>query len=636
MSLIAAVCDRRGSPVDPAHAEHLARTGLLLRPSRSSVWTEGAVGLAARQFAHTLAFGEPLQPLASRFRGCMVLLDGRFDNHAEVAQELARHGACRAGAHDAEILAAAYETWGPDCAARLHGEFAWIVWDRRRNRFVAARDAFGLRPLYYGFAGDRLVCGSQIDQVQAVVRDEALSEDFLGDYFVQSYVRPALTPYAAIRRLPPAHRLVLEDGHTRIERYWDLDDAPKLRLADRREYVECFGALFDEAVRTQLRTTGGPVWADLSGGLDSSSITCVAAAHLQREGGGVDEKRFATLSWTAEETRGDDDVGLQREVADRYGLVNHRISADEHHAFQDLVEAARYWDEPAEETFSYPLQREGARLVARHGVHALLRGVGAECVVLSEREPPLHLADLLRERKLGTWYRQMLLWQRALREPLLVMTGKYTLKPLLRPGNISTGAFTRRLGSYDWLSSGFRRRAGIEFRKREPWQPQRFRAAADQWQYEQLAHAAGYTRPGMMHKSCDVRLPFLYRPLVEYAFRVPWMEKVQPGTYKQLLRDAMQGVVPERVRTWRRKIGATRTTHRALDLEFDALRDLLRESRLHDAGIVDARAVERELDLLRYGAHRFTSGLLRPIAVEAWLRARETAVPEVRAHAVPA
>jgi asparagine synthase (glutamine-hydrolysing) len=636
MSLIGAICDRRGQPVDPALTERLASAGVLLRPSRTATLTEGCIGLAVEQFAHTLRCGDPPQPVASRFRGSLVLLDGRFDNRDDVVRELGGRGACEADAHDAELLAAAYDTWGPDCAARLHGEFAWIVWDRIRNRLVAARDAFGLRPLYYGFAGDRLVCGSQIDQVQAAVRDPALSEDFLADYFVHSYVRPALTPYAAIRRLPPAHRLVLEEGRLRVERYWDLEDAPKLNLPDRRDYVEGFRALFEEGVRRQLRSAGGPVWADLSGGLDSSSITCVAATHLRDAPGDVDAERFATLSWVAEQTRGDQDASLQREVVERFGLVNHRLSADEHHAFQEPVEAARYWDEPAAETFSYALQRQGAELVARHGVSALLRGVGAECVVLSEREPPLHLADLLRERRIGRWYRETLVWQRALGEPLLVMLGKYVLKPLLRPGTISTGAFSRWPATSDWLSDGFKQRTGLRHRKAEPWQPRRFRSAADQWQYEQLAHVAGYTRPGVMHKCCDVRMPFLYRPLVEFGFRLPWTEKVQPGTYKQLLRDAMEGTVPERVRTWRKKIGATRTVHRALDLEFDSLRGLLRDSRLHDAGILDARAVEREMDLLRYGAHGFTSGLLRPAAVEAWLRARETSAPTARAHAVPA
>ena len=613
MSLITGIFCAKERPLVARLLERMNRAGVLLRNDRGAFHLAGGAGLGVRQFHDD---GSPLQPEANPQGTRRIVLDGRIDNRDEIARLL---DLPRERRSDAAVVLAAYDAWGPEGVSRLLGDFAWVLWDGVARRLVAARDVLGLRPLFYLEDSGLVALASQIDQLLATARVsiDDLDPAFIADYFVAGKSVPEATPYRQIRSVPPAHLLIADEGGSRLHRYWDLEDRPKLVYRDPREYPEHFASLFKEAVRVQCRSAGGPVWCDLSGGLDSSSIACVAAQELE----GLEASgRLATLSVVFDRAKGSDERRWAQTVIDQYDLENHQISGDDDFSLETLTSGLRFWDLPCLEAFlSYGVHCRIVSRLRRRGVEALLKGLGAESVILGEAVPPLHLADLLRSGRVRRCFSELLRWQEHLREPLLTVLGRHGLRPLLMPRTLTVPTYG---GPPAWVDPEFARRMKITSRSGRAWFPRRFRSATDQWQYEQLRRLTSSLHPGCLHKVCDVRMPFLYRPLVEFAMRVPWDHKVELGTNKPLLRRAMRGILPEAIRTRRQLVSGNPAVHQALRKQWPAINQFIDSSRLAAMGFVNRRALRCEAALARQGATHFLAGLLRPLALEAWLRAR--------------
>ncbi len=230
--------------------------------------------------------------------GVVIAADVRLDNRADLLQALAADTA----ALDADLLRLAYLRWGADCGLHLKGDFAFVLWDERRSRWFAAVDRMGTRPLYYtripldigGEYSSTLAFASEIKALMALpgVRKRArLNDAFLADWLTFRYLDSSSTVYADIFALPPAHTLILDveatqrkdaaSGQLRIQRYWHYDLNAQLDLRDDRAYADAFRQVFLQAVQERARTPY-PIGANLSGGLDSSSIVAMLQ-HLHDE-----------------------------------------------------------------------------------------------------------------------------------------------------------------------------------------------------------------------------------------------------------------------------------------------------------------------------------------------------------------
>jgi asparagine synthase (glutamine-hydrolysing) len=221
-----------------------------------------------------LAFAETgrVTPLYVSERGRFaVLADARIDNRPELAGRVGRP----ADAPAAELVGAAYERWGTDCATELEGDFAVIVWDWGRRRLVAARDRLGIRPLFYEQSPNGVLIASDVEQIVVASgspprpHPEQVLDDLLWDYRDASR-----TFLAGIRRIPAAHVLVAEPHGARLTRYWSPRPA-LVRLPTTADYYARFRELFSRSVQHRLHADG-PVLAHLSGGIDSSSVVCAA------------------------------------------------------------------------------------------------------------------------------------------------------------------------------------------------------------------------------------------------------------------------------------------------------------------------------------------------------------------------
>ena len=278
---IAGVLDREGNAVSPqllkAMSDAIAHRG----PDAEGQWAEGPVGLANRRLAIIDPKPEGNMPMSTGSGEHVITYNGEVYNFRELRRELERSGHRFRTDTDTEVLLAAYAEWGPRCVERFNGMFALAIWDRGRRELFLARDRYGIKPLYYADAGDALVFGSEIKSLLVHPGISArLSRPHLLEYFTFQNLFTDGTLFDGVRMLPAGHRALIRPGGALTpERYWDFEFSAPENGADAAEYEEELDRLFRAAVERQL-VSDVPVGAHLSGGMDSGSITALAAQSL--------------------------------------------------------------------------------------------------------------------------------------------------------------------------------------------------------------------------------------------------------------------------------------------------------------------------------------------------------------------
>jgi asparagine synthase (glutamine-hydrolysing) len=250
-------------------------------PDGAHMWCEGAVGLGHLTLCTTPEARHETLPLAAS--RAVLTADMRLDNRAELLSALGLRHDPGDERCDSQILLAAYDKWGEACPQHLLGDFAFAIWDGCRQRLFCARDHMGLKPFYYYASPRVFVCASEIKALWCEPSVSPRVNELRVGYHLIFRDDPANTFYRDIRRLPPGHALSVTLEGERLTRYWALDPTHELHLSSNEAYAEQFEALFTEAVRCRLRTSHA-VGSILSGGLDSSSITCVAHQLMQEQG----------------------------------------------------------------------------------------------------------------------------------------------------------------------------------------------------------------------------------------------------------------------------------------------------------------------------------------------------------------
>ena len=277
---IVGIFSRRG-PVSPVVLERATKSLYHRGPDGQRQWisSDEKVGLGhARLSIIDLSTGD--QPIASEDERTRIIVNGEFYGFEEIRKELEGRGHRLRTKSDSEIALHLYEDFGTQCLHHLRGEFAFVLWDQTRRQLVAARDRFGIKPLFYAWHQERLHLASEVKALWAAGVPARWDEH--GVYnSVSMGGHMARTLYDGVFQIPPGHFLLATEKHLQLNQYWDFDYPAKENNKPTRrdeEYAEEFRAVLEEAVRIRLRADV-PVGVYLSGGLDSCSVLGLAALH---------------------------------------------------------------------------------------------------------------------------------------------------------------------------------------------------------------------------------------------------------------------------------------------------------------------------------------------------------------------
>jgi asparagine synthase (glutamine-hydrolysing) len=343
------------APVDPAVIGRMCDAIVHRGPDDSDVWFGRGVGLGHRRLSIIDLSPAGRQPMCNEDGSVWVVFNGEIYNFAELREELVAKGHTFRSRSDTETIVHMYEEEGERCIERLHGMFAIAIWDERRRKLVLARDRVGKKPLKYAEIDGGIVFASELKAILAtgLVSAEVEPAD-IDAYFTFLYVPSPGTGLRGIKKLPPGHRLVWEDGRTRIERYWTLDYRAKRELP-LAEWLAALRATVREAVVRRM-ISDVPLGAFLSGGVDSSIVVaCMAEASsrpIETFSIGFEHEDYNELPYA-------------RQVAERYGTSHHEfmVRAED---VSLLPQLARLYEEPYADSSALPsyfLARETRQFV---------------------------------------------------------------------------------------------------------------------------------------------------------------------------------------------------------------------------------------------------------------------------------
>ena len=242
MSGISAIYNLDGRPIDRELLRRMNDVIAHRGPDGGGLFVDGPVGLGHQMLRTTPESVNEAQPLADETGDIVLTLDGRVDNREELKAALQAKDAVLRTDTDAELVLRAYQLWGEACARRIIGDFAFVIWDKRERRLVAARDPLGIRPFYYYLDDKTLRCGSELRQIlkDTTIRREP-NEGMVAEYLSAYIVNTEDTLYRGIFRLPPCHLLVVRPGASvRKIRYWDIDPGVEIRYRTDEQYAERF------------------------------------------------------------------------------------------------------------------------------------------------------------------------------------------------------------------------------------------------------------------------------------------------------------------------------------------------------------------------------------------------------------
>ncbi len=520
MSGFIAIYHRSGQPVDPQLLEGLTKSLSRRGPDGWSTWRSGPIGLGRSLLRTTREIEADAGPIS--FDGLHLAGDVRLDDREGLTRRLRAEGwQPDSPAPDIEMLLHAWRFWGEKCLDIIAGDFSFALWDARQNRLIAARDHFGIVPLYYAEAGAALLVSNSLSCILAHPDvDVSLSEEAVADYLaVGMRTTRTGTCYKGIKRLEPGHILHASPGDLRISAYWkETEDRPDIRYRRPANYVDRFRELFDAAVRDRVRCDR--VATHLSGGMDASSI----AVTIARQYGPAAAESMRAYTYYFRDLIPDDEHELSRTIASASGIPLELIEIE---SFLDRVEGMvpRYAaPEPAIITDSSPASGINVRSAAHARV--IFMGFGGDPLFgpMGKRA----LVSLLHPR----FPRDLLFCYR---------TYGRLFRPGIRSAPVLQAPATDRL-----LNADFAAQWNVDGRRRE-WRttsslPQR-RAMALNPLWTAIFDSADPDFTGLPLRA---RFPFFDLRLFRYLNSIP----CHPWTGgKMLLRLAMSGSLPEPIRT---------------------------------------------------------------------------------------
>src|SRR5438034_6595508 len=605
-------------PVEPATIRRMTDSIAQRGPDDEGYFFSGPLGLGFRRLSIIdLAGGH--QPMFDAQQTVCIIFNGEIYNYKELRQELKKYGHCFRTNSDTEVIIHGYKEWGTDVLNHLNGMFGVAIWDLQRKRLVVARDAMGIKLVYYRIAGGRFTFGSEIRAVLAGKQSQPEIDPTALNLFLRFRYTPSpLTLFQAIRKLAPATMLVLEGGKYREERWYNYTPIPFSKPREDEEAAHELLELYRGAVRRHL-LSDVPVGILLSGGIDSGLLLA-----LMNEQGGP----WPAYTVGYGEVFEDDELADAKETAALLGAVHLPVKLDQAEFERSLPKIVECLEEPIATSSIVPMYFVSRR--ARQDVKVALIGQGPDELFGGYK------------RHLGVHYGS---WWRGLPAGLRSMAG-FAVNRLPRNEMLKRGV--RSLGSEDRLKRyqdvfSLTATETVDGLFRDDVLPRSnshelvdsWRELLPQMKYTdelggfQLLEVRSslpdellmYADKLSMAHSLEVRVPYLDRTVVEYVQRLGANLKVRNGTRKWLHRQVCQSYLSSRILKRKKRGFASNVVDQWFHSSLNGgLSEILLDESSFVFGLLDPKPVRRLLEGHQSGRQDNHKLLFSLVMIEQWLR----------------
>jgi asparagine synthase (glutamine-hydrolysing) len=614
------------APADAGILRHMCAAMVHRGPDDEGIYSQGGTGLGMRRLS-IIDVQNGRQPLSNEDETVWVVFNGEIYNHLMLREELVARGHVFRTRSDTETIVHLYEEVGRDCVHHLRGMFAFALWDTRHQRLFAARDRLGIKPFYYRYTPDTFLFGSEI-KVILTHPDVApeLDRNMLPEYLAFGYLSGSTTFFAGIHKLLPGHWLEVEGGKLRVEPYWDLQPSADHTHHSQAYYVQRYRDLLEEAVSSHLMSDV-PLGVFLSGGVDSSAVAALMTK-IRREPVETFSVGYAEPPYS--------ELPYARAVAKHLKSVHHEVLVGWQDFFDALPRLIWHEDEPIAWPSSVALYFV-ARL-ARERVTVVLTGEGSDETLAGYGR----YAFTLKNAAFDQYYRRLVPgpWRSWIRRLISdsSLIGADLRRKLEHTFVGKDGESWTSLYLDSFLSAFSEEdqaalfaecvraeiRPGAAYRDvLAYWKGSR----GDMLQRLLYTDVKTYLVELLMKQdkmsmaaSIESRVPFLDHPLVEFAMGIPRRLQVRGLAGKQILKRAMEDLLPHSI-LYRRKLGfPTPWSGWLAGPQLEVVRNLLLEPRSCSRGLFRREAVERLFAEHRARHRDHNERIWRLLNLELWFR----------------
>jgi len=567
-----------------------------------------SLGMLHRPFYTTPESRAEHQPLLFSY-GRAMIWDGRLDNRNELLLLLGKSSPD--AWTDIAIVVAAFERWDTDCFTKLIGDWAISIWDPRTHTLILARDYIGIKQLFYYLKPFAIMWCSHLAALAQCGDAFTICDEYIAG-FLAFKPDACLSPYREIRSVPPGKFVCIKNAHVTTHAYWTFNPRLKTRYKTDAEYEEHYFHLLRQSVHRRLRTDA-PILAALSGGLDSTSIVCMADDLWAK--GEAATRQVDTVSYYDRSEPDEDDSYHLKKVEQKRGRKGFHLCLSES---RDSL-SFDYTSFIATPGFGMrdEIKCGMADLIRRGGYRVMLSGTGGDEMNAQALDPLIPIADLLAHLRFLEAGKQLVAWSLATRLPFIHLLFGALLE--LFPMQIRARLVARgRL--QPWVDRHFARKYRMRTRQIENvegvwfWRPGPRDAAQT---IMTLSRDLSYSSPSRIEQ----RYPYLDQTLVEFLTSIPLEQLLRPGNRRSLMRRALSSLLPAEVLQRKTKVSAARCFSLTLEKHWDKVEQSLISSLSSSLGYVDGIELRADLLKLRNGqVPLHLVRLLKALSLEFWLR----------------
>ena len=613
MSVQAGVWNFDGRLVDPKQIEDVSEFLKQQGPDGNSRYGNGSVALLYRPFHTTAESRGEKQPHFSH-RGFILTWDGRLDNRAALIADL--RSDLEANPTDVAIVAAAFDRWETECFRRLVGDWAICIWKPQQRELLFGADYMAIRHIFYHLKKERILWSTDLSSLVLLSNDKFhIDEDYIAGYLAHN-PDAQLTPYCEIREVPPGQFVRIRNGRASVERFWRFSPTSRIRYKTDHEYEEHFRHVFRQSVQRRLRSDS-PVLAELSGGLDSSSIVCMADDILASEG--AQTPRLDTLSYYDKTEPGGDDWTYFQKIEAKRGQAGIHIDSGRLGISPDSLACTEFCALPGALGSAQKLGAERADAVRVGGYRAVLSGVGGDEFMGGVPDPRAHLADLLVQFKFASLAKQLMAWSLVKRRPWIHLLWQSAIDVV--PASVGQ-YFAKEAKIESWIRRDFAKRTRLAIRQSGGgdnfglWLPTRRSYIGGV-----LAMANNLAKVAQSPETLEeTRYPFLDQDLIEFILSIPADQMLRPGERRSLMRRSLAGIVPAEILSRRTKQVAQRIPMLILEKSWNELQTIFQSSLSSGLGYIHEAQLLKTINDTRAGKSTPLVRVLWTISLEYWLR----------------
>ncbi len=525
------------NPIDVIMLDPLMRSIKHRGPDDEGTFSENGVALGFVRLSIIDLTPAGHQPMISEDENYVIVFNGEIYNYIELRDELKKIGYSFHTKTDTEVLLSAYREWGTDCMQRFNGMWAFVIYNRKDKTIFASRDRYGVKPFYYALDDDRLVFASEIPPILSVLdKKPTPNYESIFDYLVFNRTdHTENTFFEGIKKLQHGHQLMIADNKVSISKWYDLRTNLKEPFASVEEFREYFSSSIGLRLRSDV-----PVGVCLSGGLDSSSIVSILLKDY-------DKQDLNTFSAVYEKGQHGDESEFIKEYDPLLKNMYYTTPTAET-LKEDLISFVKAHAEPIPSTSPYAQFK--VMELAKGKVVVTLDGQGADEELAGYHYFfGFYFKDLLRNGRLLKLFKEIYYYTVTHKS----LFGLKTFLYFLLPQRLRTSA---RVNEKSYINKGFVKQysqgngiAGNLYGANSLNE-----ALINHFEFK-LEHLLKWEDRNSMWFSLESRVPFLDYRLVERVLATPGDLVIHNGMTKHLLRESMKGILPEKIRLRRDKIG---------------------------------------------------------------------------------